>query len=318
MSDTDDSRKKQEKRKPGRPRKLEKYTPPPIQGISEKPKDSSNAIEFIYSETMKIRSIFNTLKAFNVEEIEFIFTPTEMMLYSTAECNTTKILVDFDVKNIQHYYCSKKIEFGIPFMEIERFFARIDAKYNLINLHVKNNKINHNIEIVFETIFGVKETHTICAIDIDAVKKLESIDIFNDSEYVIDITTPTEFIDKLAGDLNKHKIQSFTFTQNDFDDPIYISCKAANKKTESVYEINNSNPKSLISFDSSRDETDDIFVKDKIRTSTFTPLAKLFTNEMHVLLHEEKPLLVKASDYDKSSSKKTVEIKILIDDEISK
>jgi hypothetical protein len=199
---------------------------------------------------------------------------------------------------------AQEIEFGLTFSEIEKYFSQIDGTYQLFSLCVEKRHVNKWLTIKFQTKFEVDEDH--CVQIISDVHRLEDRNIFSDDAYDIDIISPTSFIDKIASDLNKFKINEFSFTQDDYLSPIIITGDTETKKSKSKYQF--AKPTGKIIFTTSRDAESNSFEKSQIKTASFMPLAKLFTENMHLYLSETEPLLIRASERDDA-----IEVRITID-----
>lgn len=126
------------KRKPGRPRKLiDRIIPQPL-GICEAPNVASNIIEFNYTNSKTLRTVFAIFKAYDTKTIDIEFTTSEMLLKGQGHSLSSNILIKIDCRYAS-YYCKEPYKFSVPLKDLHYIFQNIDETYYDITLFITEN-----------------------------------------------------------------------------------------------------------------------------------------------------------------------------------
>lgn len=234
--DSDDEKNISDVKKgPGRPRKNPKKEPIPRKGIVLKPTKPEYVVEFLYDLPIIIKKIISFLKSIAASQIQIIFRPDDIIIYTTDHLKKSRIRVRIDPSKINHYYCSEVIDIGINCKDLENIMNNIDRDYNSIILLSTTGNTKKNITIVLETEIQIDEIHTIDLIGQYDV--MEDEEEFTNEDYKIKFTLPGKYFRKTINDLKS--IKKLSIQKEDEESPLEFAYISNNKKRKSKHVFNN-------------------------------------------------------------------------------
>jgi hypothetical protein len=134
--DTKESKK--DKKKPGRPRKIPLKEKPKRNGIIKEPTSKNSLIEFHYDQPGEIKKIIGTFcKHLECKKLSFIFTPSDMYIYTRNHRETNDARIKFVGSKVNSYYCGKKeLEIAIKYENLELITSKINKNCESISFIV--------------------------------------------------------------------------------------------------------------------------------------------------------------------------------------
>lgn len=307
ICDTDDNkirddRKKYKKNKkgPGRPRKTPKKEPIPRKGISKNAMATDGFIEVLYDQPVIFKKIFQFFKAIAASQIQVIFRPKEIIMYTQDHYQKSKIRVKIDANKINHYYCKDTIDIGLSSKELELILNKIDKEYSSIILISYLSSKQRSVDLILDNDMQIDEIHTIDLITPNY--KMENEIEFVDENYTIKFELPSKYFRKTVNDI-KTMSSELSITQEDLNSPLIFEYLTPNKKIQSKHTVKNNEK---IKLQSGLTEDSESFRVD-IKIDYLKPIASSqIAEEVAILVDENKYLMTKSY-----IDNKTVEIKTL-------
>jgi hypothetical protein len=287
------------KKKPGRPRKVPLKELKPRNGIVELPKDETNYIEFLYDKPLIFKKIWQYFKLMSADKIQFIFRKQEIILWCEDHHKKSKMRININANNINHYYCSDELDIGMTCKNPELIMNTIDKTYNCILLLSKVNFTQNDMRIILNNEIEIDESHRIELIgDYDKINNEEQ---FLDDDYTIKFELPGKYFKKMISDIRAFSDQ-ITIRQDGPDEPLIFEYMKIDKKIKSYHIVRNNN---IIKFKSNLKQDDNFRVSFKI--DYVKPIsAALLSENIIIYAHENKPLI-----FSVSMDKNTIDLKIL-------
>ena len=292
-------KKTNDKKLPGRPRKIPIKEPNPRNGIVAAPKDESNIIEFLYDKPLIFKKLWNFFKLMAVDKIQIIFRFKDIILWCEDHHKKSKIRIKINAPSINHYFCAEEFDIGIKCKNLELIMMSIDKSYNSIVLLSKIGQSQKDIRIILKNEIEIDESHRIELIG--EYNKMNHEQMFLDNEYKIKFELPCKYFKKMISDIRLFSDQ-ITIRQDRITEPLIFEYVKSDKKIKSYHIVrNNSNIK--FSSNLKNDETFRMsFNIDYVRPIS----AAILSENIIIYAHEDKPLVFTIA-LDKSA----IEIKIL-------
>ena len=154
-----------EKRKPGRPRKVNKDSIVK-NGVVSHPTDSNRLVELIYDKPVNIKKICNIWKAKESEYVYFEFSSTDLTIYSHGFNEDVMCQAIFHGSSINSYYCSRPYALGINIKEIKSQIDDYDKKYVSVCIFTEHKDPNR-LYIVAKDEYDIIKRIEVDAVSID-------------------------------------------------------------------------------------------------------------------------------------------------------
>lgn len=291
---------KKNKKGPGRPRKTPKKEPIPRKGISKLATANDGFIEVLYDQPIIFKKIFQFFKAIAAAQIQVIFRPKEIIMYTQDHHQKSKIRVKIDANKINHYYCKDTIDIGLSSKDLELILNKVDKEYSSIILISYLASKQRSVDLILDNDMQIDEIHTIDLIIPNY--KMENEIEFVDENYNIKFELPSKYFRKTINDI-KTMSTELSITQEDINSPLIFEYLTPNKKIQSKHTVKNNEK---IKLQSNLSEDSESFRVD-IKIDYLKPIASSQIAEEVVILVDENKYLMTKSYIDN----KTVEIKTL-------
>jgi hypothetical protein len=299
-SDKKNNKYKKNKKGPGRPRKTPKKESIPRKGISKVATAQDGFIEVLYDQPIIFKKIFQFFKAIAAAQIQVIFRPKEIIMYTQDHHQKSKIRVKIDANKINHYYCRDVIDIGLSSKDLELILNKIDKEYNSIILISYLSSKQRSIDLILDNDMQIDEIHTIDLITPNY--KMENEIEFVDEDYTIKFELPSKYFRKTINDI-KTMSTELSITQEDKDSSLIFEYLTPNKKIQSKHTVKNNEK---IKLQSNLTEDCESFRVD-IKIDYLKPIASSQIADDVIILVDENKFLMTKSYIDN----KTVEIKTL-------
>ena len=292
--------KKEEKKKPGRPRKTPLKEPRPRNGIVVNPKDESNFIEFLYDKPLVFKKLWQYFKLMAVDKIQIIFRVDDIILWCKDHHNKSRMRIKINSNKVNHYYCSGELDLGIRCKHLELIMSTIDKTYTSILFLSKIGYTQKDIRIILNNMMEIDESHKVELIG--EYDKISNENTFLDTDYTIKFELPGKYFKKMISDIRSFSDQ-ITIRQDGIDEPlIFEYIEQVGKKIKSYHIVRN-NKNIKFSSKLKEDETFSVSFKiDYIKPISSAMLAETIT----IFAHEGKPLM-----FSVMMDKNTAEVQIL-------
>lgn len=278
-----------EKKGPGRPRKMPKKEPIPKKGISATPINSDNHIEFVYDQPLFMKKIFSFLKALGANQAQFIFRPTEIIIYAINHVESTEIRIKIDVSKINQYYCRSSIDIGLSVIDMEKLFKKVDKDYRSLVIMAEQESKNRSITMIFENEMQIEEIHVIELIQHHNKIQPEKELMFLDESYMITFNLLSKYFKKTVNDIKSMSTNVVAFSQSDTNSPLVIEYSNESNKIKSRHTMRNNSKMSL----TSRLQDEDDF-RIEVNVNYMIELAKAqISDDITILLDEQRPFMTK-------------------------
>lgn len=275
---------KEERKRPGRPRKIPLKKPCPRNGIVNTPRNEQNYMEFVYDNPCNFKKIWQYFKLMAVSKIQMIFRPKEVILWSQDHHKKSEIKITIDADKVNHYYCIEELDIGILCENPELIMATINGEYQRMLFLSQKNYVQKNIHIIFKNNIEIDETHKIELIG--EYNKMENEDIFEDNDYTIQFELPGKYFKKMIADIRAFSDQ-ITIRQDSMNDPLVFEYAKDDKKVKSHYIVRNDDQ---IKFHSKLKEDESFRVSFKIEY--VRPISSaMLADKILIKAHENKPLM---------------------------
>ena len=291
---------KKNKKGPGRPRKTPKKEPIPRKGISKLATANDGFIEVLYDQPIIFKKIFQFFKAIAAAQIQVIFRPKEIIMYTQDHHQKSKIRVKIDTNKINHYYCKDTIDIGLSSKDLELILNKVDKEYSSIILISYLASKQRSVDLILDNDMQIDEIHTIDLIIPNY--KMENEIEFVDENYTIKFELPSKYFRKTINDI-KTMSTELSITQEDINSPLIFEYLTPNKKIQSKHTVKNNEK---IKLQSNLSEDSESFRVD-IKIDYLKPIASSQIAEEVIILVDENKYLMTKSYIDN----KTVEIKTL-------
>jgi hypothetical protein len=292
------------RKRPGRPRKNPVKEPKPRFGISLKPKNSKNCVEFLYDNPCLFKKIWSFFKSMAIAKLQIIFRPDTVIFYGKDHLDKSRILVKIDPSKLHHYYCEGFLDIGIPCANANPYFVKVDKTYNSIIIRSKTNTSTENIRITYKTNMEIDEEHKFELIgSYDRLTPSLEKKFMSEDDYTIHFEIPYKYFKKTITDIKGTRPDKMTFIQEGPDEPFQFTYGKSNKVLSSHTIRNNK----LVKFKSNlqKDET----FRVEFQIDYIKPVSSALLSEtIKIYAHEKKKLLFKSS-----MDNGTIEIRVLTD-----
>lgn len=215
-----------EKKKPGRPKKKLLVEPIDIQGIVTKPVKTNDCIELVYSNPSLFKKLFQMYKSFEVSEIEIVFYPDKMLLYTTDHLGKSNIYVNIEGKHMNLYYCGKTTHIIIKRENLERILGTLGKTNYKISIQIHED----NKTTMYITINDYEyNSEDIYDIDVILVQNDNAIPTMTDETYPLQFKFNSKHFKNKINNIRK---SSPVFTIQKYgDDPLQITYDKSQKGT---------------------------------------------------------------------------------------
>lgn len=233
------ARKGKEKRPLGRPRLYPLLKPMARKGISEKPDNDDSHCEFTYSEPILMKKIQSLFKEISVGEIKITFDKTCVKMCTVDKFKKSNVMVVFDGKRVNHYYCKEKSEVFLSNDTLTKVMRVLDKSYTSIKLVSKTKTCRSELAAIFYHRIGINEIRGIKLIQ---AHKLQCDNTFDDSGYPIKFSLPGKYFKKLITDVSNTKAK-FLNIQKVGKGNLTFKCRSDDKTIKPCYVV--TDPKSI-------------------------------------------------------------------------
>lgn len=241
------SEKKANKRRPGRPPSAPKKEPIIKHGIQIAPKCEENLVEFIYDQPILIKKISSFFRLLAAENIQIIFRPEEIILYTHDYDKKSHVRVAITAAKLNHYYCGAEYDIGLSCEEFERIMRKIDKHYSQILIIVDRENINKELTVRLENSINIAEIYQIALTGrYDRIAAFPAAAQFMHANYPIELTYPSDYFKRLITDLREHD-KKISYVQESGDAPLKIECQSQTKKTRTEFLHNDPASLNLVS-----------------------------------------------------------------------
>jgi hypothetical protein len=135
-------------RRPGRPPKKRPDAPvPDVIGILEQPRNPDAVMEMAYCNPIIFKKLFVLFKSYEVADVEFIFTPTNIKIVAKDHYNKATIYATIDGSKMNCYYCRDTYRVCIKRDMIEKVLGNIDKDQIKVGFSLKENSYRSAIFI---------------------------------------------------------------------------------------------------------------------------------------------------------------------------
>jgi hypothetical protein len=287
------------KKGPGRPRKTPKKEPTPRRGIVSSPTIENAIIEMSYDMPVIFKKIVAFFKSLACQEIQIVFRPTEIIMYSVDHHKKSKIRIKVDASKLNHYYCKTQLDIGINCGDLERVMNKIDKDYSKINIMSTIQNSQKNIVIIIENDLQIDEHHVIDLIG--SYTKVENEEQFINEDYAINFTLPGRYFRKMITDI-KNMSGQMSIIQDGPEEFLKFGYISTNRKIQTNHIVTNTDKIKLVS----KLTESDTFRVD-LMISNIKPISSAhIAEEITILVDEGKALMTKAL-----IDNNTIEIKTL-------
>jgi hypothetical protein len=145
------------KRKPGRPRKKPLKEPTKRSGIMESPDSDDNIVEFLYDQPSNFKKICSYWSALNADKIKFVFTQSQLVLYTKDYKETNDVGITCDGAKLNKYYCEKPITIGVAFSNLELVLSKLDKSYETISFVLQRKTQNKTLYCILQNDVNIPE-----------------------------------------------------------------------------------------------------------------------------------------------------------------
>jgi hypothetical protein len=194
----------QSKKGPGRPKKQIATIEHPLCGIVDTPTSPEHKLELVCYQPLMFKKIFGLQKAFEVSEVEMIFTPTQIQINTIDHLRKSDIRVIIEGKYMNRYYCKETIKICIKRDNLEKALGTLGKTHAKITFLLRENYRSTLYCILKETEYNMDEQYEIDAVISNQMNRL----------YVEHDNYPLRF--KLSSKHFKQKIGSIKKLSNDF------------------------------------------------------------------------------------------------------
>lgn len=272
------------KKRPGRPRKNPIREPKPRNGISLRPFDETNFMEFIYDKPIIFKKLWQYFKLMAVDKIQMIFRKKEIIIWGEDHHKKSIMRVKINANKINHYYCQDELDIGIDCRKLELIMIKIDKTYGSMLFLSKIGYTQENLNITLKNDIEIDENHAVGLIG--EYNKLEDENAFLDSKYTISFGFPGRYFKKKITDINSFSDQ-ITILQDSNTDPLMFEYITPDKKIVSHNVVRNDKN---IKFNSNLGEDESFRVS--FKTDYVKPVSSALLSEyINIYAHESKPLL---------------------------
>lgn len=276
-----------EKRGPGRPPKTQKKEPIPKKGIIKNTDSPDSFVELIYDQPLIIKKIFSFFKSVASSEIQVLFRPGDVIMYTLDHHKKTKIYVRIDASKLNHYYCRSPLTVGISPKEMEMILNKVDKEYSSIIIISDIKTCKQNLTVIFENDMKIDESHKIELIE--SYTHISDEKAFSDENYTIKFNFPSRFFKKTINDIKTMSSQ-LAIIQESPSSPLVFEYLTSNKRTHSRHIIRDSSKIGLVS----KLQPDDNFRVD-VRVDYLKPISSSqITSTIDILIDENKEFMTKS------------------------
>lgn len=271
------------KKRIGRPKKSVSQKPTPRHGIVNNPTDEQHYMEFLFDKPMFFRKIWQFFKLMAVEKVNLSFNKDTILIYCTDHHKKSRISVNIDCNQVNHYYCKEKLDITLSCKNLELIMSTIDKTYSTILFLSTIENIQRNIQIILKNEIGVEETHKV-----ELLGEYERAEYseFDTKEYPIQFRLPGKYFKKMISDMRSFSDQ-ISIRQDGRNDPLMFEYVKQDKKIKSLYIIKKSKN---VQFQSSIDE--DYAFRTSFKIDYVKPISSaLLSENIDVHVSETKPLL---------------------------
>lgn len=210
MSDSDDivvpMRKKKEpngqKRKPGRPRKI---NPADVRnGISKKPEIENSLFEIKYCNPMLVQKLTTAIRKIGAQNLCLSVRPTDLFIYASSPQGVHRMLGKLTGPNMNHYYTSGSFDIGVEASLFIKTLKAIKKFYNSIMIRQERDSTNRLKFILSYNDIKVSQVIEIATTSDYEVLTHEIESLFNFIDYDITFELESCYLKSLADTMASH------------------------------------------------------------------------------------------------------------------
>lgn len=129
----------QEKKKPGRPRKQSINISIESHGIVENPINDEDIMELVYYNPQMFKKLFHLYKQYMVSEIEMIYDPHGMTIFTKDHLGKSYIYANIDGRYMNLYYCKTTIRICLKRDNLNKILSALNKNHYKITFVLKKN-----------------------------------------------------------------------------------------------------------------------------------------------------------------------------------
>lgn len=218
----------EKKKGPGRPRKNPMKTAPVKLGIIRQPTNPNAAFELSYESPSIFHRVIKFFMAMEATQVQFIFRPEEVIIYSVDHSEVSQIYVRMDCKKMNSYYCNHPVEIGVILKDLVTIFKKIDGDHTNVTIYSAQENLNRSITVMFSNTIKVDEIHTINTTA--SYTKMTDETLFTDRNFMISFEFTSKYFQKLITDVKNMEVVSMFIFQEHRNDRLQFEYLAKNKK----------------------------------------------------------------------------------------
>ena len=196
------------KKKPGRPRKVIAKKAVPHEGIVSAPSNSAetddrllNSYEIMYEQPTMFKKIFSLFGNMSVESIRVLLTKKYMKMYAVDHGGKNQIYVRIHGSRINRFYVSKRIEFGLGSISIQKILKTLNKEHAKICWFIENQYERSKIRIaLFNDEMEEASTYTIDLEQLDEYDWGVEDELAKEENYRLKFQLPSKYFKKKIAD----------------------------------------------------------------------------------------------------------------------
>lgn len=216
------------KKGPGRPRKNPLKQAPAKLGIVQQPTNFNAAFELSYESPSQFHRVIKFFTAMEASQIQFIFRPDEVIMYSVDHSEVSQIRVRIDCKKLNSYYCRQPVEIGVILKDLVTIFKKVDSDHTNVTIYTAQENLNRSITVMFSNTIKVDEIHTINTTA--SYAKMIDESIFTDRDFTLSFEFTSKYFQKLITDVKNMEVASMSILQEHKNGRLQFEYMAKNKK----------------------------------------------------------------------------------------
>jgi hypothetical protein len=293
----------EQKKKPGRPKKVVEPSLVKTNGIVNSPNSKENMLELVYHNPLIFKKLSSAFKSFNILNVIMHFTKEGISIKTRDHKHVSVIHIFIDGSKATHYYCKEEFQIGLKRPNLDQIFKIIDTHYTRIAFISKTTTYRSSFYIQFFN--GDMQNEEIFETEIYDLKE-DDIPAHNNENYPLKFTLSSKFFKKKIND-NVNSSQKIEIQKNG-NDPIRFTHQLEEQLKFTSIMTN----EHLLDIDSKI--SDDEFIIVSVRMDFIKPIAKcLLGNKVRLELHEKNPICIETKSDDEFCS-----IKVFTDIELIK
>jgi hypothetical protein len=227
------------KKKPGRPRSINKRPSVEKKGIIHFPSSSDNYLEFYYDNPLIFKKILYLFKTLSSDKLNMVFDVDKVYITTIGHFEKNKILITINCNEINHYYLRDKLEICLTREYLSSIFSNINKSHKTITILSKNNTVDSLLYIFLDGDLNIRDEHRIQLTDFSNISLNIKEFMYNDFEIYFKL--PGREFKKMISDIKLFSDKVTLFKSSNLDnDVLTIEYTGRNKQTLSnKYFMNN-------------------------------------------------------------------------------